>query len=188
MKKCLVLGLALMVAGCSPKKDTTQSPPNIATDLGKTESYFTKLYGSPKSEKHLAEIAFLLPCHGSLIRLSQRFLVQNFQSDRLRVDVVYPEPSRQAIWVKFTLPNSWTREQLSAALGAYGSDWQVVQQNPGLSFIMREKAPALYRCSNGRIAYKTMYDNLILFSPQLYGALRNQLQQTEQQKKAVPKF
>jgi hypothetical protein len=120
--------------GCSPKKDiaVSQSPPTAAADLGKSAEYFKKLYGAPKKESRMAEFAFALPEHGS-IRLSRAFVVQDYVSERLRVKVVYPDSTRPAIWVKYTLPGPWTQEQIRAALEVYGAKWQVVTENLGMN-------------------------------------------------------
>lgn len=186
----LALAFALTMVGCSPKTNSSinQSPVSFAADLGKTEVDFRNLYGAPKTEKHVADFAFSLPAHGSMIRLARPLVVQQYESDRLKATVVYSETERRAIWVKYTLPNAWTQEQINAALKAYGSDWKIVQENLGLDFIMRDKAPVVYRSSAGTLAYKTMFNELIVYAPQLYADLRGQIEEADRQKKAVPKF
>lgn len=96
-----VLSVALIAAGCSPKGDSSasQSPAFVAADLGKTEEYFRSLYAAPKTEKHVADYAFSLPAHGSIIRLTRPFLVQQYESDKLKATVVCSETTRRAIWV-----------------------------------------------------------------------------------------
>ena len=185
-----VLTAALIAAGCSPKGDNSasQSPVMVAADLAKTEEHFRNLYGAPKTEKHVADYAFSLPAHGSMIRLTRPLIVQQYESDRLKVTVVYSELARRAIWVKYTLPSPWTQEQINAALKVYGSDWKIVQENLGLDFVMGDKAPVVYRSSTGSLAYKTMVDALVVYAPQLYADLRGQIAEAERQKKAVPKF
>jgi len=185
-----VLIIALVVTGCSRKKDssTNQSPVSVAADLGKTEEYFRNLYGAPKTEKRVADHAFTLPAHVSVIHLTRPFIVQQYESDKLKATVLYSETPRRAIWVNYTLPIPWTQEQVDAALKAYGSDWKIAQQNLGMNLVMGDRAAVAYRSSAGSLAYKTIVNELILYAPQLHADLRGQIDETERQKKAVPKF
>jgi hypothetical protein len=123
-----------------------------------------------------------------MIRLARPFRVQEFQSDKLRAKVIYAGSSQQAIWVDYTLPDSWTQEQINAALKTYDSNWKIVQENLGVSFMMGDKAPVAYGSSTGFLAYKTMMNELIVYSPQLCLDLLGQIQEEERQKKSVPKF
>lgn len=190
MKYFLTLPLVFLIVGCSPKQGSNKptTPVTVAADLGKNADYFRNLYGLPKSEKQTAEFAFSLPGYGSMMRLARPLIVQEYQSDKLRTAVLYSSPERQAIWVKYILPNPWTQEQINAALGAYGSDWKIVQQNFGVNFIMQERAPVAYGTSTGVLAYKTMVNELIVYAPQLFVDLKGQIEEGERQKKAVPRF
>ncbi len=190
--KCFipVLVSALITAGCSPKGESSPRPAPVAAaaDLGKAERHFRNLYGAPKSEKRVADYAFSLPAHGSMIRLIRPLLVQQYESDQLKVTVLYSETARPAIWVNYTLPNPWTQEQISAALQAYGSDWKIVQENLGMNFILQAKAPVAYRSSADTLAYKTMMNELMVYAPPLHADLRGQIAEADRAKKAVPKF
>jgi len=190
--KCLTLAVAfvLITVGCSPKRDSpaSQSSASVAADLGKAEEYFRNLYGVPKTEKQAAQFAFSVPGHGSLVPLTRPFVVQDFAKDRLQAKVVYSGTPRRAIWVKYTLPSSWTPDQINAALQSYGTDWKIVEENLGMNLFMRDKAPVVYRSSAGTLAYKTMVNALVVYAPQLYADLRGQIEEAERQKKAVPKF
>jgi hypothetical protein len=182
--------VALVAAGCSPKGDTSasESPAVVAADLGKTEEYFKGLYGAPKTEKRVGDYAFSLPGHGSMIGLTRPLTVQQYESGKLKATVVYSETPRRAIWVKYTLPSPWTQEQIKAALGAYCPEWKVVQENLGMDFVMHERAPVVYSSRAGSLAYKTMFNELIVYAPQLYADLLGQIEEGERQKRAVPKF
>ena len=129
----LTFALTSILVGCSAKQDGVggQAPVSLAGDLGKADQYFRILYGVPKSEKRLAEFDFALPSHASLIRVSRSFVVRDYASDSLKAQVLYPESGREAIWVRYTLRNPWTQEQIVAALQAYGSGWKVVQETAG---------------------------------------------------------
>jgi hypothetical protein len=185
-----ILTGVLLATGCSPKGDSAahQPPTPVASDLGKTEEYFKNLYGAPKSEKRVTDYAFSLPGYASMIRLRRPLIVQQYESDKLKATVIYPETIRRAIWVNYTLPNPWTEQQIDAALKAYEPDWRIVQENPGMNVIMGERAPVAYRSSTGSLAYKTMVNELIVYAAQLHTDLRSQIEEAERDKKAVPKF
>ena len=186
----LAFALALPLAACSRKGNisSVQTSIAVAADLGKTPEYFRNLYGSPKSRKEVPEFNFTLPRHGNFIRLARNFIVEDFESDRLKAKVVYSGPPERALWVKYTLPNPWTQQQINAALEAYGSKWKVAPENPAMDLIMQSKSPHVYVSGTSVVAYKTMVDELIVYAPQLCLDLRSQIQELDRQKKAVPKF
>lgn len=186
----LVCFLGLAAAGCSRKENdvSRQTPVAVAADLAKNEAYFRGIYGAPQKEQSVGEYAFSLPGHGSLIRLRRPFTVQQYQSDKLQTIVVYSNPAREAIWVKYTLPNPWTPEQISAALETYGTHWESAAESPAMAFLLRDRAPTVYHGNTGILAYKTIVNELILYAPQLCADLENQIAEVERQKKAVPKF
>jgi hypothetical protein len=195
--KCSLLCLPLLVfwVGCSPSSPKPADSPAPAkpvappaADLGKTAQYFTDLYGVPKSDKQVSEFSFSFPNHGSLIRLSRPLTVQEFESDRLTVRVVYAGQERRAIWVKYTLPNPWTSEQINAALKAYGNEWKSTQLSVATSLLLPDRAPTVYQSSDGTVGYKTLMPELMIYAPQLFLDLQSQVQAAERAKKAVPKF
>lgn len=180
---------ALFLTGCSPKENPTanQAPTRLAAGLGKPPEYFTDLYGAPKSEKHVADFSFSLPSYPSTIKLHCPLIIQQFESGKLGATVVYMETDRQAIWVDYRLADTWTDEQINAALTAYGSDWKKVDENI-MTFMMQNVAPHTYHNSSGCLAYKPVGNDLFVYAPQLHAYLRNQVEEVERQKKAVPKF
>jgi hypothetical protein len=189
--------LVLSIAGCSKNENSPSNEPVIAaTDLGKDAQYFSNLYGSAKSEKRVGEFDFTLPAVGHLIKLSGPFVVRQYAGGKLNVTVMFSEASPQAIWVKYTLPNPWTQEQLQAALGAYDNKWTSTSLNTGVSVIgeavmksiMPNQAPYTFQSHSGILAYKTMVNELMIYSPALFGDLRQKVADEEQQKRAVPQF
>jgi hypothetical protein len=182
-----VLVFVLLVAGCSKNEnDSANQPP--AADLGKDANYFSNLYGPAKSEKRASEYDFSLPSVGRLIKLNDSFVIQQYADEKLGVTVIFQGTSSQAIWVKYTLPNPWTQEQINSALGAYAQKWTAADQSLGLSFIMQDRAPVMYQSNSKIFAYKTMVNELMIYSPPLFQELRHKITDEEQQKRAVPKF
>jgi len=198
MKYLIALLMILSIVGCS-KKDTTSSATEtriIATDLGKDSKYFADLYGPKSSEKRVSEYGFSLPSVGHLINMTGPFVIQQYSSGKLGVLVIFPEASSQAIWVKYTLPNPWTDDQIKAALAAYDSKWTSVIANQGVSGIgeglmkamMPAQAPATFQSDSGVLACKTMVNELMIYSPALFQNLNQLVADQENQKRAVPKF
>ncbi len=182
-----VLVLVLFIAGCSKKEEDSANQPTAA-DLGKDANYFSNLYGAAKSEKHASEYDFSLPSVGRLIKLNEPFVTRQYASGKLNVTTVSLETSPQAIWVKYNLPTPWTQEQVKAALGAYDSNWNLVNQSLEMKFVMQDRAPAVYESNSKILAYKTMFNELVFYSPVLFEDLQQKVADEEQQKQAVPKF
>jgi hypothetical protein len=185
-----ILILALFGAGCSQKKENSSitATTAAAADLGKDANYFSNLYGPANSRKSANEYDFSLPSVGHLIRLNGPFVINQYASGKLNVTVIFLEATAQAIWVKYTLPNPWTQEQIKAALGAYDNKWTAADQSLGLTLIMQDRAPVMYQSNSKIFAYKTMVNELMIYSPALFQGLRNKLTDEEQQKREVPKF
>jgi len=183
-----VLIWVLLVAGCSKKGENNSASQPTVTDLGKDANYFSNLYGPVKSQKRVSEYDFSLPSIGHLIKLNEPFVIQQYASGKLSVTAIFWETSPQAIWVKYTLPNPWTQEQIKAALGAYDKKWTAADQSLGLTFIMQDRAPVVYQSSSKILAYKTMVNELMIYSPAIFQELRQKIADEEQQKRAVPKF
>ena len=193
-----VLVLILSVAGCSKKEASSPNPePTItASDLGKDTNYFINLYGTATSEKQASEFDFTLPAVGHLIKLNKPFVIQQYVSGKMNVVVVFADATTEAVWVKYTLPNPWTDDQIKAALGAFDNRWTATIQNNGMSTIgevvmksmMPAQAPSAFQSSSGILAYKTMIPELMVYSPGLVQELRQKVADEEQQKRDVPKF
>ena len=155
--------------------ETSSATPSGA-DLGKTEEYFKNLYGSPKIARKVTEFEFSFPGHIGSIRITRPFFVREFESGKLKVKVLYTDPTQGAIWVKYILPDKWTHEQLTAALQAYDSDWKGANESP-----------TAYRSSSGRLADNVLLE-LTIYAPQLSTDLRAKIDEADRQGKAVPKF
>ncbi|MGA3163911.1 MAG: hypothetical protein ABSD77_06940 [Verrucomicrobiota bacterium] len=181
--------LILLVIGCSKKEE------NRSTGLGKDVNYFSNLYGPAKSQKRVSEYDFSLPSVGHLIKLNESFVIQQYASGKLNITVIFLETSPHAIWVKYTLPNPWTQEQIKAALGAYDNKWTATNSNTGVASVgaaimkslMPDQTPSTFQSNSGILAYKTI-EELMFYSPALFQDLRQKMADEEQQKRAVPKF
>lgn len=190
--------LAFCFLGCSKTESdsSVSSSQVVAKDLGKDTKYFTDLYGPATSQKSVGEFAFSLPGVGHLINLTGPFAIQQFSSGKLSVAVIFPEASSQAVWVKYTLPNPWTDDQIKAALGAYDSKWTSVIASKDVSAVgealmksmMPSLAPATFQSDSGILAYKLMANDLMIYSPGLAQELNQSVAEQEKQKQAVPKF
>ena len=198
MKYLIVLMMVFSVIGCSKKESHTSATatPIIAKDLGKDSKYFSDLYGTKSSEKHESDYNFSLPSVGHLISMNGPFVVQKFSSEKLNVTVVFPAASAQAIWVKYTLPNPWTEDQIKAALVAYDNKWSSVIANNGVSGLgealmktmMPAVTPSTFQSNSGVLACKTIANELMIYSPVLVQDLSQLVTEQEKQKSAVPKF
>ncbi|MGA2868402.1 MAG: hypothetical protein ABSF34_04475 [Verrucomicrobiota bacterium] len=199
MKKLIpLLMVSIWFAGCSqqPNDGTNEAVPVSPSDLGKDRSYFANLYGSPTSEKKVSEFDFALPGIGHLIRLNEAYTVQQFASGKVNATVVFSPATSGAIWVKYGLANYWTQEQIQAALGAYESKWSegwsgnssTAAGEVFMQVLMPDQAPAEFQSSSGRLAYKMMGNELMIYSSALVQDLQAELSAEEQQKRAVPKF
>lgn len=192
-KLFVIVGLFafLFYLRCSQKHVSNQwtlNPATAAADLGKDDNYFKELYGAPKIERQVSEYVFGLPAYVGTVRLTRPMICQDFESGKLRATVLYSVPERRAIWVKYYLQDNWTDEQVKAALAAYASEWKQIHSDAAVGLLMPGRSPVAYGSSTGVLAYKTLMNELMVYSPRLYLDLRNQIEENERQKKAVPKF
>jgi len=192
------LSVALFVVGCSKKEanGTAAGPTTTATDLGKDANYFSNLYGPANSQKSVSDFDFTLPTVSHLIKLNEPFVIQQYANGKLNVTVMFGEGSPQAIWVKYTISNPWTQEQLEAALGAYDNKWSAITINTGVTALgeavmksmVPDLGPSTFQSHSGILAYKTIGGELIMYSPALFHDLSQKVADEEQQKREVPKF
>lgn len=190
--------IAVIVAGCSPPSvpkqpveaegATRKADVPLASDLGKTESYFHGLYGYPKSENSVSNFTFMVPRHPSTVRVDHNFTIQNFENGRLKVKVLYSEADRRAVWVQYRLPSRWTKEQIEAALEAYGTNWKGVPWTWVMGIVMPAFAPQIYVTDDGVVAYKTAGNELMFYAPVLHSILESRIEQSKQEREAVPNF
>ena len=179
-----------LVTGCSPEGDKAAGQPSapVAADLEQAKSTFGESTARQKRRSMWRTMLFPFLAMAARFHSVVRLRVQQYESDKLKATVIYPDATSGAIWIKYTLPNPWTSEQISAALKVYGTDWKIVEQNLGVTFIMREQAPVVHLSSTGILAHKTMVNELVIYAPQLHADLRNEIAEADRQKKAVPKF
>jgi hypothetical protein len=82
----------------------------------------------------VANYAFSLPAHVGVSHLTRPFVVQRFESDKLKVTVIYSETPSRAIRVNYTLSIPWTQEQINATLKANGSRLENRTTESGVAF------------------------------------------------------
>ena len=114
----------------------------VPNTLNKEPEYFVKLYGEPITSKIVDEKEFRLftetPC---VMNIKGPFGLQTYGKGNLQIEVTYILPEAQAIYVCYTLPNTWTKNQLDAAVNAYGKEWLAIKYS-GYNFAK------LYQSSN----------------------------------------
>lgn len=150
---------------------------NASETLGKTPAYFYDLYGAPRRDRNVSTAVFNHPVYPSAGPIKGPFQVRNYDQGKLRIQVTYALPGLQAIHVQYSMTTTWTAEQLSAALAAYGTEWKMVK---GGGFPSYESAA-------GTTAYH-MASMVMIYSPALMEQLAAATAAKDTQRKAVPKF
>lgn len=89
----------------------------------KTPAYFVDRYGPAKSSKVQSTASFTSPSRGA-VTVKGQFSVREFRDGDLRVTAVFFYPSLKPAAVRLQLNRAWTKEQVEAALAAYGGSWQ----------------------------------------------------------------
>ena len=132
MLKGLLL-LILMVATCAGALTQT---------LEKTPAYFYDLYGKTTSEKTVSSYGFVYTKVGQ-VEVKGQFSVRNYQSEKMRVTVIYALPDLKAVAIQYSLSQDWTKEQIGAALEAYGSAWAEIKEDTLRFYISRDGTKAI---------------------------------------------
>lgn len=144
----------------------------------RTPAYFVDRYGPARSARNVSQHAFVDPQTGSLT-VKGEFSVREFRTDGLRVRAVFHVPSLKLAEVTLRLAsNTWTDEQVEAALSAYGPEWRLTGRNVGQR---RWSTP------DGARAI-LLLTSLHIQSPRTVAAIEQARQERETQRKAVPKF
>lgn len=94
----------------------------------KTPAYFVDRYGPAKSSGTVSVISAMHVKHGA-VNLKGQFSAREFRQGNLLVQCVFFLPSLQLATVRFQMQHSWTKEQIEAALAAYGGKWAPVSRN-----------------------------------------------------------
>lgn len=165
----LLIGSRVCAAG-----ESAATPVSVSE---RTPANFVDLYGMSTSAQNVSEHSFHEPGRVT-VAIKGPFSVRSFRSGDLRVQAVFHLPSLKLAGVRLTLPRSWTREQVDAALMAYGSQWKLTGGN--VAGLVRT-SPA------GDRAISTL-NSLEIQSPEVVKAIEQVLQERDAQRKAVPKF
>lgn len=110
----------------------------------------------------------------------------SFRSDTLSIDADFS--GEQCHYIRYTLPNWWTDEQIAAALASNGSHWQLVGAT-GMGFFSLMLRMSEYVSQDGHHAkYSAPAKWLEIWSSALVA--RSQQIEAERQRKAdaIPKF
>lgn len=68
--------------------------------------------------------------------------MREFVFGEMRVEAVFQVPELTLAGVMFTLPRNWTKEQVSAALEAFGGGWKHTERNYSPYYVNAEGATA----------------------------------------------
>ncbi len=144
---------------------------------GKTPATFADRYGIPKSAKNVSSISALHVKRGN-VSVTGQFSIREYRDGDLTVTVTYFIPSLQAASVRLQLKRQWTREQVEAALAAYGGSWQTVTRNGIVdSWIAPDGSLAINLLTWVEIQSKTIVE-----------AVARNFAAEDAKRKAVPKF
>lgn len=94
----------------------------------KTPGYFVDRYGSAKSSNVESAHNFVHQKRGS-VKVKGQFSTKEFKKGDLRVYAVFYLPSLRLAAVRLQLDRAWTKEQIEAALAAYGGEWAPISRN-----------------------------------------------------------
>lgn len=143
----------------------------------KTPAYFVDRYGIQKSAKNVPSISYLQVKRGT-VAVKGQFSAREFRKGDLTVHAVFFVPSLQLASVRLQLKQKWTREQVEAALEAYGGSWQPVSQNGIVdSWIAPDGSLAINMLTWVEIQSKT-----------IVAEVAKNLAAEDAKRKAVPKF
>lgn len=143
----------------------------------RTPAYFTDRYGYAKTTRDVQVHSFVDSTKGT-IRLTGRFSLREYQSDNLRITATFFLPSLKLASVTLKLPHSWTREQIDAALVAYGTNWKQTKVNIAIKeWMLPDGTKAI-----------SILNSLVIHSPEVSELIQKALTEKEAKRKAVPKF
>lgn len=147
--------------------------------LGKSTAYFYDRYGTPTRTQEIPEASFITPEARGAKAIKGPFSVRTYRADKLSVKVHYLLPQLEAVCVQYSMPHSWTEEQVNAALRAYGRKWTMIPRTFNIS--------PFYTTDDGTSAYH-MSTMLFIQSKGLRDALKASAEAAEAKRREVPKF
>ena len=143
----------------------------------KTPAYFVDRYGTQKSSKNVSSVPYIHVKRGG-VQVKGQFSTREFRKGDLIVHAVFFLPSLQLASIRFQLKQKWTREQVEAALEAYGGSWQPVSQNGIVdSWIAPDGSLAINMLTWVEIQSKT-----------IVAEVAKNLTAEDAKRKAIPKF
>jgi len=143
----------------------------------KTPAYFVDRYGPPKSSGTVTSIPAIHIKRGGVVVKGQ-FSSREFRQGDLHIQCVFFLPSLQLATVRFQMQHPWTKEQIEAALAAYGGKWTPVSRN---GIVDSWVAP------DGSMAI-SMLTWLDIQSKAIVDQVERILAEDDAKRKAVPKF
>jgi len=143
----------------------------------KSPAYFVDRYGPAKSSRVESKAGFTHTKYGSF-GIKGPFSVREYRKDDLKVRAVFFYPSLRLAAVRLQFDHQWTREQIDAALAAYGGEWETIDRGP---FSIRWQAP------DGTEAI-SMLTWLDFQSKTVKDAVGKAAEEHEAKRKEVPKF
>jgi len=148
--------------------------PSIAD---RTPAYFTDRYGYAKTTRDVQVSSFVDSTKGT-IRITGKFSLREYQSDKLRITATFFLPSLKPASVTLQLPHSWTQEQIDAGLAAYGANWKQTKANIAVKeWMLPDGTKAI-----------SILNSLVIHSPEVSELIQKALSEKETKRKAVPKF
>ncbi len=143
----------------------------------KSPAYFVDRYGVQKSSKNVSSVPYIHVKRGG-VQVKGQFSTREFHKGDLTVHAVFFLPSLQPASVRLQLKQKWTREQVEAALVAYGGSWTPVTQNGIVDF---------WTAPDGSLAIN-MLTWVEIQSKTIVDEVAKNLADKDAKRKAVPKF
>jgi hypothetical protein len=140
--------------------------------------YFVDRYGPAKSTNTESKQSFFSSGRGA-VAIKGPFSVRTYRHDKLRIEAVFHYPSLKLAAVILRMGQSWTDEQIEAALKAYGGEWRRVKLNNAVvkEWVAPDGSNAICLISSLHIQSKAVAD-----------AVAKELAEEDAKRKAVPQF
>lgn len=143
----------------------------------KTPGYYTDRYGPAKSSSTESVRSFINSKYGS-VGVKGQFSVRKFRKGDLTVEPVYFLPALELAGVRLRLPRAWTKEQIEAALAAYGDEWQPAKG---------AGASNTWIAPDGSVAIQ-LIASLEIQSKKIVDLIERTLAEEQAKKKVIPRF
>jgi hypothetical protein len=140
--------------------------------------YFVDRYGTARSSSTESKRWFIGDGRRPAT-IKGPFSIRTFRKDKLTVEAVFFLPSLKVAGVTLRLGQSWTDEQIQAALKAYGDDWKRVRRGNVFAdeWVAPDGSNAIHLASSLYIQSKAVVDAVV-----------KELAEQDAKRKAVPMF